>query len=116
MRIKSLCAVACLLLCATLSMASVTQYRGTSPLVVNVALTANIESCYTAVTDLHGFEVKLRGANPLKIAFVTGGTGTTYLTVPSGVIWSADNSYFRTASVLCFQCTANDTVELVVWR
>ena len=91
--------------------------RGSDPLVVNTAVTQNVESCYTALDDLSGFDLHSRGGNATKVTFVATESGTTYFTVPAGGVWSVDGMLIKTGETICFQnAGATDTIELVVWR
>jgi len=95
--------------------ANINVERGQSPLVVNTAITANSESCYSFTSEIVGIDFHSRGNNDTKIAFTSGTSGTTYFTVPP--YWSADKVYLKNAESLCFQnAAATDTIEMIVWR
>lgn len=91
--------------------------RGQAPLIVNTAITADNESCYSFTSEIAGFLFHSRGNHDTKVAFTSGASGTTYITIPGGAVWTPDNVYFKNAEKVCFQnSAATDTIELVIWR
>lgn len=87
------------------------------PTIANVSMTsANTEYSYTFPAGTRAFRIKLRALNAqLKIAFVSGESGSTYLTVPYGDFLEMKAKvggatiYFQSAS-------ASQTAEIKTWK
>ena len=87
------------------------------PTIANVDITlANTEYSYTLPVGTTRFEIKLRNIGiPLKICFVSGGSGTTYKNLPAGQSYREDNIK-RGPNILYFQAaTANQVAEIISW-
>jgi len=90
-----------------------------SPTIANTAMTtANTEYSYTLPNFTTQFSIKLRDQGwPLKIAVVSGESGTTYITVPPGGTWSQDLKAAVTSTILYFQCEEGSmTAEIISWQ
>ena len=58
------------------------------PKIYNLTLTnANQEYSQALDNEVRYFEVKCRTLNDMKMAFVSGESGVTYLTIPAGSMW-----------------------------
>lgn len=62
------------------------------------------------------FEIKLRSSNALlQISFVSGESGTTYITIPYGASY-AENDVKAGGKIIYFQSpTASQTAEVKTW-
>lgn len=92
-------------------------YRSTTPVIYNVTMTsADTEYSQELPAQTKKFTFKCRGEYDVKLAFESGESGTTYLTVPSKQNYWDDN--IRDASLtLYFQCaTAAQVAEIVAWN
>lgn len=87
------------------------------PTIANTAMTsANTEYSYTFPAGTRRFRIKLRALNALlKIAFVSGESGSNYITVPYG-----DDLEMRAkigGSTIYFQSpTASQVAEIETWK
>lgn len=87
------------------------------PTIANVAMTsANTEYPYTFPVGTTRFEIKLRNVGvPLKICFVSSGSGTTYKNLPAGQTYKEDNIK-KGPNILYFQsASANQVAEIISW-
>lgn len=87
------------------------------PTIKNVDITdADTEYSYTLPVGTSRFEIKLRSIGvPLKICFVSAGSGTTYKNLPAGQSYRED-AIKRGPNVLYFQsATANQVAEIISW-
>lgn len=101
------------------SLASLRTERAVDPTVVNITLTTlDTEICHTVgAQGIAGFDVHTRNEADLKVAFTTGQSGTTYLTVKGGVYYSMDKVWMTNTQVICFQSpTASTVVEMIIWE
>jgi hypothetical protein len=87
-----------------------------NPLVVNIALTANVEASYALPANTRQYLGKLRsGTSKMQIGFTSGGTGTTYWTVGKGNFF-ADSGLLVTGLSLYFQTPdSGQVLELLIW-
>lgn len=88
------------------------------PTIANVDITlANTEYSYTLPTGTSRFEIKLRSIGvPLKICFVSAGSGTTYKNLPAGQSYRED-SIKAGSNILYFQATSGSQVaEILTWK
>lgn len=94
-----------------------TPYRSTTSAIYNVTMTtANTEYSQALPSQTKKFTVKCRGKYDVKLAFTAEASGTTYITIPSGLCYWDD--LIRDAVLtLYFQCaTAAQVVEIVAWN
>ena len=87
------------------------------PTIANVTMTdANTEYSYAVPSGAKRFEIKLRAINALlKLAFVSGASGTTYITIPYGA--SYNELDIKGGMTLYFQsATAAQTAEIKIWH
>ena len=77
---------------------------------------ANKEYSYTLPAGTTRFLIKVRNPGiPLKICFVSGGSGTTYKNLASGQSYQEDNIKAG-SNVLYFQAaTATQVAEIISW-
>jgi len=88
----------------------------TNPTVANVGIPlANTEVSYALPANTKRFMIKLRDIATMKLAYVVAGSGTTYVTVPSGGVYGEDG-LSSPSLTLYFQSTAaGSTAEIVSW-
>lgn len=87
------------------------------PTIANVdIMLANTEYSYTLPVGTTRFEIKLRNMGiPLKICFVSGGSGTTYKNLASGHSHREENIK-RGPNILYFRsATASQVAEIISW-
>lgn len=92
-------------------------YRSTAPYVYNVTMTdADTEYSQAMPSQVKKFCIKCRGEYDMKLCFTAEGSGTTYITIPSGQCYWDD--MIRDASLtLYFQCaTAAQVAEITAWN
>lgn len=95
---------------------NIDDWPGT-PVVYNVTMTtASTEYNQALPANTRKFMIKCRGAYDIKVCFVAEGSGTLYVTVPSGQSYWEDQIN-DTAITLYFQCaTAAQVAEIVAWN
>lgn len=94
---------------------NVSPSGASSPTLVNLALTANVEASYALPSNTRGFFFKLRDMADCQFAFVAGGTATTYITLPRGTAYGQDG-LLATGVTLYFVTPASGQVlELLAW-
>ena len=88
----------------------------TNPAITNISLTlASTEVTIALPTECKRFLIKLRGFSPLQLSYVSGQSGTIYLTMPAGSFY-AEDSVNPTGKFLYVQSpVAGEVVELVTW-
>ena len=87
------------------------------PTIANTTMTsADTEYNYTLPAGTIRFEIKLRAQNALlKLSFVSGESGTTYITIPYGASYSEIDAKAG-SRVLYFQSpTASQIAEIKSW-
>ena len=87
------------------------------PTIANTTMTsADTEYNYTLPAGTIRFEIKLRAQNALlKLAFVSGESGTTYVTIPYGASY-AENDVKAGGRLLYFQSQGSSQVcEVKSW-
>lgn len=88
------------------------------PTIANTAMTSsNTEYSYDIPAGTKRFEIKLRALNALlRLAFVEGASGTTYITIPYGSSY-AENDVKAGPITLYFQSpTASQVAEIKTWK
>ncbi len=87
-----------------------------SPTIINQAMPlANTEVAIVLPSNSARFMVKARGKAVLKLSFVSGQSGTLYVTISMGATYH-DESLTPAGFVLYVQSTlAGETVEIVSW-
>jgi len=89
----------------------------TSPVLANISVpTAGVEVTYTLPDDTRRYLIQVRGGTSgLQLAYISGASGTTYLTIPPGVFLSEDEITVSPLT-LYFQTTVNSQiVEILSW-
>jgi hypothetical protein len=88
-----------------------------TPGVANVSMpTANTEYNYTFAINTKKILFKSRNSSPVKFSFISGTSGTTYITVPAGNSYTLDGINPDTTTILYFQSTKNaETLEILYW-
>jgi hypothetical protein len=88
----------------------------TNPLVVNIALTANVEATYTLPANTRQYVGKLRsGTSTMNMGVSSGSTSTTYWTVGKGNFF-ADSGLLVTGLSLYFKTQdSGQVLELLIW-
>ena len=86
-----------------------------TPTIYNVlVLSANTEFSQLLSDSTKRFTIKVRDAAKLQIAYLPGESGTNFLTIPRGAVYTEDNMSF--SGTLYFQADkAGVTVEIVQW-
>lgn len=86
-----------------------------SPKVYNVVVPlANTEVAQLLTTSTKSFVIRVRGVATLKLAFVLGDSGTTYLTIPPNCSYSVEGLNF--VGSLYFQTNkVAQVVEILEW-
>ena len=90
--------------------------KATTPVVYNVTMTsANTEYSRALPANTKKFLIRCREEYAIKACFASGASGTTYITVPSGMSYWEDLIQPATLT-LYFQCaTAAQVAEIVAW-
>jgi hypothetical protein len=97
------------------SQISVTLSGAANPTVTNVALVANTETSISLPANTKQYLLKLRDATaPLQVAFISGQSSTTYLTVPRGTFY-ADSGLQTSVTIYCQTPASGQTLELLTW-
>ena len=87
-----------------------------NPSISNVALaTANTEVAIVLPSNTRKYMLKLRDPNTMKLAFIVGNSGTTYLTVWPGCVYTESDISATGTTIYVQSPTASQVVELVVW-
>lgn len=88
-----------------------------TPTVSNVAVPlANTEVSFTFPTGTKRFDLKTRNTATLKISYSAGQSGTTYLTLHAGSMYSETGINPAVSLSIYFQsATAGSLVEIVSW-
>lgn len=100
------------------STSSVTISGASSPAIANVSIPlANTEVSYMLPAETKRFYLSLRDAGAdLKLAYVLGDSGTTYITIHRGNWYSEDLLSLSGTLTLYFQATAaGQTAEILYW-
>ena len=88
------------------------------PTIANEAMTlADTEYSYSIPAGTKRFEIKLRALNALlKLAFTSGASGTTYITIPYGASY-VENDVKAGPITLYFQSPSSSQVaEIKSWK
>lgn len=93
----------------------ITPEASITPVIYNVSCAlANTEYSQTLSDHTKAFMIKARGYSTIKLAFVSGASGTVYFTVPAGTTLTQDGLDF--AGTLYFQTSkASEIVEIIEW-
>jgi len=90
---------------------------GAKPVIYNTAVTlADTEYSQALPVGTTKFEIKLRALNALlKLAFVAGESGTTYVTIPYGASYVENDVKMGSRSLYFQSPTAGGVAEIKVW-
>lgn len=88
-----------------------------TPTIYNVSATlANTEYSQVLSSTTKRFSVKIRGFADLKLAYISGQSGITFITVPGGSSYEEINLAGTSAITLYFQSPSSaQTIEIVQW-
>ncbi len=88
-----------------------------TPTIVNTTLTtANTEYSHIFGADTKKFTIKNRGAGQVKIAYILGDSGTTYITIwPGGVYEAPCLDLSATLTVYMQSPKASQLIEIASW-
>jgi hypothetical protein len=94
-----------------------TDTKVTTPVIANVAcLTASTEYSYALPSGTRFFRLRVRGSSQAQLAFVSGQSGTVYLTVDPGFTYESPLFPVDSSITTYFQCyKASQTVEIESW-
>lgn len=86
--------------------------------IANTTLTlANTEYTYAIPTDTRKVQLAARNAGgDIKLAFTSGASGTTYITIPAGGTWVVDAVYLRGQSLYMQSPTAGVVAEILTFQ
>lgn len=95
--------------------AKATLEQSQDPLIYNVpVLLANTEVSQALTVGTKIFTIRVRGTCGLKLAFVSGQSGTNYITIPPGANYNVEGLNF--SGTLYFQTSkATQIVEILEW-
>ena len=90
---------------------------GKEPTITNLTLTdANTEYSHPTPTGTKKFTVQCRTDDVIKLAYVSGASGTTYTTIPEGASYSEDNLNTAPGLTLYLQSpSAGVIAEIITW-
>ena len=88
------------------------------PTIANTAMTtANEEYSYDIPAGTKRFEIKLRAINAyFKLAFVSGASGTTYITIPYGATYVEIDVKAGPITLYFQSPTATQVAEIKTWK
>lgn len=95
--------------------ARATVEAAATPNIYNLtAALANTEYSQTLTSNTKSFIIRARNLAKLQIAFISGNSGTTFMTIPPGVSYAQDNISY--GGTIYFQSSKPSTiVEIVEW-
>lgn len=88
------------------------------PTIANVSMTsAATEYSYTFPADTKKFEIRIRsGSSLLQIAFISGQSGSTYITIPYGASYSENDAKVGGATIYFQSPDATQVAEIKTWK
>jgi len=88
------------------------------PTITNVTMTdAATEYSHTFPAGTYKFEIKLRsGSSLLQIAFVSGASGSTYITIPYGASYAESDAKVGGAVIYFQSPDASQVAEIKTWK
>ena len=93
----------------------VTLAGASTPTIYNVtAAVPNIEYSQALSADTVKITVRSRSGANTRIAFSSGDTIVSWITIPGGATWAEDGLRLSSAT-LYFQCDAADILEILEW-
>lgn len=95
---------------------NVTASPLTSPMIVNqVAVLSDTEYSYTFPTDTKKISLRARGQAKLKLAFVSGSSGTNFITIFPGSKYEEIGLKLTSITAYFQSNKAGETVEILSW-
>lgn len=99
---------------------SITSFPNTvsTPTITNISIPlANTEQSFTFPIGTKRFAVKIRASAKLKIAYISGASGTNYIFIPIGCEYTEDNLDLTVGLPMYFQCeSAGEILEIITWN
>lgn len=93
---------------------ALTQTPTTATIFNVLAATAGTEYSQALPANTKGFIIRSRNRSNLQLAYTSGQTGITYLTIPAGASYEDSNLY--TAQTIYFQASKNaETIEIIAY-
>lgn len=88
----------------------------TTPVIVNIAIPlANTEQSYALPADTKKFRIRARGNAKLQMSFVSGDSGTNFMTIFPGNVYEETGLDISTTTVYFQSSKASETVEILSW-
>ena len=89
----------------------------TNPTIATVTLSANSEGSYALPANTVRFTIKVRAQNLLlRIAWVSGDTGSNYITIPQNGSYSTAIKARNTTFTIFLLTASGSTVEIESWQ
>ena len=89
---------------------------GTTPTIYNVSMaTANTEYSQVLGTNVKRFSIKLRDFQDLKLAYVSGTSGTIFISVPAASEYHEENLKVTSLTLYFQSDAAGQVAEIVEW-
>lgn len=87
----------------------------TTPTIYNVsAVTAGTEYSQVLPSNTKSFVLKSRGNAKVQLSYTSGQSGTSFLTIPAGAVYTDENFY--TSLTVYFQANKNgETIEIIAF-
>lgn len=86
------------------------------PNTYNLAMaSASNEYSQALPTNTKKIVIRSRGTNDLRLAWVSGETATSYITIPAGSSFQLDGVWLRGATVYLRSSGASDTAEILAF-
>lgn len=87
----------------------------TTATIYNVSIaTANVEQSQAMPANVKGFIIKSRGKSKVQLAFNSGDSGSTFITIPPGAVFEDKNTY--SSLTLYFQANIPaDIIEIIAY-
>lgn len=94
---------------------NITGSSDTTATIYNVsAVTSGTEYSQALPANTKGFIIRSRGKSKIQLAYTSGASGTTFITIPGAASFEDENFY--TSQTLYFQCdNNNETVEILAF-
>jgi hypothetical protein len=84
-----------------------------TPTIVNISTVQAVEGSYVIPDQTKRILLRTRLNSILKVAFVSGQSNTTYVTIPGGA--NLHEYGIFTGITIYFQTSKNDTIEVLLW-
>lgn len=93
-----------------------TVQPGQNPIIYNVVTPgiANIETSQALTSGTKRFTIRVRGISQMKLAYISGQSGTTFISIPKGTSYTQEGLNFT--GTLFFQVDKiSQTIEIIEW-